>query len=292
MKRIRIMISSLLFLSLLIVTTSCSSKTSNNQFDASRIINVISREDGSGTRGAFIDLLGIEFKKNNGATKDMTTKEAIIAKQTDVMMINIAGDKYAIGYISLGSLNNTIKAVPINGVIPSAENIKNGNYLITRPFNIATQGEPDGLEKDFIDFILSADGQKIISQSYINIADNAIPYQANKPSGKIVVAGSSSIAPIMEKLKEVYLQQNPNAAIEIQQSDSSAGMNGVIEGTCDIGMASRELKNSELSELTPIRIALDGIVIIVNNDNPITTLTTEQVRSIFTGEIETWSEVQ
>lgn len=282
-----------LFLSVLVGTLSgCSSNISNNQFDTSKTINVVSREDGSGTRGAFIELFAIVVKGGDGTKKDMTTKEAVIAKQTDVMMTNIAGDKYGIGYISLGSLNETVKAVQIDGAAATAENVINGSYPIARPFNIAAKGEPDGLAKDFIDYILSSDGQAVVSGSYIAVADDAPAYSGDKPAGKIVVAGSSSVTPIMEKLKEAYLQINPNATIEIQQSDSSAGMMGAIDGTCDIGMASRELKDSELEQLTATQIALDGIAVIVNNENHAATLSTEHVRSIFTGEVTKWSEVQ
>jgi len=263
----------------------------NSSFDATKAISVISREDGSGTRGAFIELFGIEVKGDDGSKKDMTTKEAVIAKQTDIMMANIAQDKYAIGYISLGSLGDTVKALRINGTEASAENVKNGRYPIVRPFNIATKGEPAGLAKDFIDFILSAEGQAVVSKNYIAITDDAPAYAGNKPLGKIVVAGSSSVTPVLEKLKEAYLTINANAAIEIQQSDSSAGMTGTIDGTCDIGMASRELKDSELTELTATQIAMDGIAVIVNNDNPVAFITAEQVRSIFTGETTKWSDV-
>lgn len=261
-------------------------------FDASKEIGVVSREDGSGTRGAFIELFGIEVKGDDGTKKDRTTKEAIIAKQTDVMMMNIAGDRYGIGYLSLGSLNATVKAVQVDGVTASAENVQNGTYPIARPFNIATKGEPAGLTKDFMDYILSSDGQAVVSSSYIAAAEGAPAYNGDRPSGKIVVAGSSSVTPIMEKLKESYLEINPNAAIEIQQSDSSAGMTGVIDGTCDIGMASRELKESEQAQLTAVAIALDGIAVIVNQDNPVQTLTAQQIKAIFTGEVTTWSEVQ
>jgi len=289
-------ISSMLLLAMTVLSlTGCASNTSQpggSTFDTSKTINVVSREDGSGTRGAFIELFGIEVKGDDGTKKDMTTKEAVIAKQTDVMMTNIAGDRYGIGYISLGSLNDTVKAIQIDGVTASIENVKNGSYPIARPFNIATKGEPTGLAKDFIDFILSADGQAVVAKSYIAITDDAPAYSGDSPSGKIVVAGSSSVTPIMEKLKEAYLQINPNALIEIQQTDSSAGMMGAIDGTCDIGMASRELKDSELAELTATQIALDGIAVIVNNENPVTTLSTEQIRGIFTGEVTTWNEVQ
>ncbi len=263
-----------------------------SNFDTKKAINVISREDGSGTRGAFIELFGILQKNEDGTQKDLTTKEAVIARQTDVMMTNVAGDKYAIGYISLGSLNDTVKALNIEGVVPTTENVKNGTYPVSRPFNIATKGEPTGLAKDFIDFILSAEGQAVVSKSYIAVDDAPLAYAGSKPSGKIVVAGSSSVTPVMEKLKEAYLAVNPNAQIEIQMSDSSAGMNGAIDGTCDIGMASRELKDSEKEKLTDIQIALDGIAVIVNNENPAADLTKDQVKAIFTGGVETWNGIE
>ena len=262
-----------------------------SSFNGDKEIIVVSREDGSGTRGAFIELFGIEQKNDDGTKRDLTTKEAIIAKQTDVMMTNIAGDQYAIGYISLGSLNDTVKALEIEGVVPTADNVKNRTYPIARPFNIATNGEATGLAKDFIDFILSAEGQEVVASSYIAIVENAPAYNGSKPSGRIVVAGSSSVTPIMEKLKEAYLAINTNATIEIQMSDSSAGITGAIDGTCDIGMASRELKGSELEQLISTQIALDGITVIVNHENITTNLTKEQVKSIFTGETLTWSEI-
>ena len=277
------------------VLTGCANSGSPSaaasSFDTAKSISVVSREDGSGTRGAFIELFGVEVKGDDGSKKDMTTKEAIIANQTSVVMTNVAGDKYAIGYISLGSLGDTVKAVQIQGVEATADYVKNGTYPIARPFNIATKGEPTGLAKDFVDFILSAEGQDVVAKSYIAVADNAPVYAGDKPSGKIVVAGSSSVTPIMEKLKEAYLAVNPDATIEIQESDSSAGMTAAIDGTCDIGMASRELKDSELEQLTPTQIAIDGIAVIVHNDNPLANLTKEQVRSIYTGETQKWSEV-
>lgn len=260
-------------------------------FKTDRAISVVSREDGSGTRGAFIELFKVEVKGEDGTKKDMTTKEAVIVNKTDIMMTNIANDEYAIGYISLGSLNDTVKALRIDGITADAENVKNGTYKISRPFNIATKGEATGLAKDFIDFILSSDGQAVVAKSYIAINDNAAPYAGDKPSGKITVAGSSSVTPIMEKLKEAYIVINPNATIEIQMSDSTAGMTGAIDGTCDIGMASRELKDSEKETLTSIEIALDGIAVIVNNKNSAVNMTSEDVRKIFTGEVEKWNEV-
>jgi len=270
----------------IITFSGCKNKTTED-------INVISREDGSGTRSAFIELFDIEVKEDNGTRKDLTTKEAIIANKTDVMLINIAGDESAIGYGSLGSLNDTVKALKIDGVEPSADNIKNGTYKISRPFNIATNGEATGLTKDFIDFILSAEGQEVVATSYVTVSDHSPSYASSgdKPSGRVVVAGSSSVAPIMEKLKEAYLKVNPAATIELQISDSTSGMIGTIEGTCDIGMASRELKDSEVDRLTGIEIALDGIVVLVNNENAIDNLSSEVVKQIFTGEMTNWSDI-
>lgn len=259
-------------------------------FDASRNISVISREDGSGTRGAFIELFGVQEKTQDGKTVDHTTKEANIADKTDIMLSGVSGDPHSIGYVSLGSLNNTVKAVDIDGVKATAENVKNGSYKIARPFNIVTKGDATGVAKDFIDFILSKEGQTVVSKSYIAISDSAPAYAGSKPQGKIVVAGSSSVTPVMEKLKEAYTEINPNAAIEIQQSDSTTGMKAAIDGICDIGMASRDLKDSELETLKPIEIALDGIAVIVNTANTTTNMTKEQVKAIFTGEATKWNE--
>ena len=272
-------------------SSSASGSGNISAFNGTKDIVVVSREDGSGTRGAFIELFGIEKKNDDGTRKDLTTKEAIIAKQTDVMMTNIAGNPYAIGYISLGSLNNTVKALQIEGVAPTTENVKRETYPIARPFNIATKDKVSALAEDFIGFLLSAEGQTVVANSYIAVAEDANAYAGSKPTGKIVVAGSSSVTPIMEKLREAYLAINPNSTIEIQMSDSSAGVTGAIDGTCDIGMASRKLKDSELEQLTSTQIALDGIAVIVNNGNPITNLTKDQVKAIFTGELLTWGEV-
>ena len=273
------------------IFTACSGG-SNAGFDLKKEISVVSREDGSGTRGAFIELFSVEQKDDDGTRKDMTTKEAVIAKQTDVMMTNIVNDQYAIGYISLGSLNDTVKAVEIDGVIPSPENVKNGTYQIARPFNIATKSGLSETAQDFIDFILSAEGQAVIAKSYIAVDEGAPEYSGSKPSGKIVVSGSSSVAPIMEKLKEAYLAVNTNATIEIQQSDSSAGIADATSGISDIGMASRGLKDSELEELDSTQIALDGIAVIVNKENTTKNLTKDQVKAIFTGEILAWSDTE
>lgn len=264
-----------------------------SDFDTSKMINVISREDGSGTRGAFVELTGVQEKKDDGTKVDNTTKEAIIANKTDVVLTNVAGDDYAIGYISLGSLNDTVNAVSVDGVQASAENIKDESYKIARPFNIATKDEPTGLTADFIDFIMSEEGQDIVEENgYIKIDDAAEPYAGTKPEGKIVIAGSSSVTPVMEKLMEGYTELNPSATIEVQQSDSTAGMTAAIDGTCDIGMASRGLKESEAEQLTAMAIANDGIAVITSVNNPIQDLTMDKIKDIFTGNVEVWEDAQ
>ena len=257
-------------------------------------IVVISREDGSGTRGAFIELMGVEVKDEAGNKSDMTTPGAVIANKTDVMLTQVAGNKAAIGYVSLGSLNDTVKALAIDGVEATNENVKNGSYAVARPFNIATKGTPEegSLTADFIAFILSKEGQEVISDGYIPVDDAAPAYAGTKPSGKITVGGSSSVTPIMEKLKEAYVALNPTATIELQQSDSTAGMTSTIDGAYDIGMASRELKDSEKAELTGTQIAIDGIAVIVNPENPVSDLSQEAVRAIFTGETTNWADVK
>ena len=286
----KFIVLALIFLLTLFNLAACS--TSNDGFDLNHVITVVSREDGSGTRGAFIELFGVEFRADDGTRQDMTTEEAIIADKTAIMMTNIASDSYAIGYISLGSLNSTVKALDIGGVKASAANIKNGSYVIQRPFNIAVKGEVGELAMDFIQFILSQEGQQIVGNDYVAIDENAPAYAGLKPSGRIVVAGSSSVTPVMEKLKEAYVIINSGAQIEIQESDSSAGMTAAMNGTCDIGMASRDLKDSELAELMEIAIAIDGIAVIVNNQNPLNGLNAEQVKNIFTGDVTSWSGVQ
>lgn len=261
-------------------------------FDPTSEVGVISREDGSGTRGAFIELFGVEQKNEAGEKIDCTTQNAVITNSTSVMMTTVAGDLYSIGYISLGSLNDTVKALEIDGAAASVENIKAGSYKIARPFNIATKEGLSEAAQDFINFIMSADGQKVIEDNgYISVSD-AEAYTGSVAEGKIVVSGSSSVTPVMEKLKEAYIALNPNVTIEVQQSDSSTGMTDAIDGISDIGMASRDLKDSEIEKgLTPTVIAMDGIAVIVNNDNPVTGLTSEQVMNIFTGETTDWTSL-
>lgn len=271
--------------------TGCSSG-SGSDFDDSKEIGVITREAGSGTRGAFIELFGIEEADASGEKVDKTVETAVNTNSTSVMMTTVAGDLYSIGYISLGSLNDTVKALKIDGVEATVENVKNGTYKIARPFNIATKDGLSEVAQDFIDYIMSADGQAVIEENgYVSVSDTEA-YSGGMDSGKIVVAGSSSVTPVMEKLKEAYLEKNPGVTIEIQQSDSSTGIADAIDGTCDIGMASRELKDSETSQgLTATVIAMDGIAVIVNNDNPVDELVSEQIKSIFTGVATLWNEV-
>ena len=257
-------------------------------------IVVVSREDGSGTRGAFIELMGVEQKDADGKKVDYTTLDAEIVNSTSVVLQTVAGNDAAIGYISLGSLNDTVKALQIDGADATVENIKSGTYKVARPFNIATKGEVSEAAKAFIDFILSAEGQAVVQDNkYIASVDNAPAFAGSTVAGKVVVAGSSSVTPVMEKLKEAYIALNPNAEIEIQMSDSSTGVKMAIEGTCDIGMASRALKDSETAEgVASTVIATDGIAVIVNHNNPISGLTAEQVRQIYVGELLSWADVK
>ena len=261
-------------------------------FDENRDITVISREDGSGTRGAFVELFGVEQEDESGEKIDSTVLTADITQSTGVMMTSVSLNTSAIGYISLGSMNERIKALKIDNAEASIENIKNGSYKISRYFNIVTKDKLSEVAQDFIRFILSSEGQKVVEDSgYIAATDEAA-YDGTKPAGKITIAGSSSVSPVVEKLKEAYLAINTNATIEINQSDSTTGVNSVIEDICDIGLASRELKESEISNgLTSTPIAIDGIVVIVNIENTVDNLSMGQVRSIYMGEITKWSDI-
>lgn len=256
-------------------------------------ITVVSREEGSGTRGAFIELTGVEEKNADGVKVDNTTEEAVVTNSTNVMMTTVAGDESAIGYISLGSLNDTVKALQIDGVDATVENIKNGTYTLARPFNIALKEGLSEVAQDFVNYILSAEGQQVIADNKYIPLDDAPAYEGKQVSGKIVVAGSSSVTPVMQKLAEAYQVVNPNAEIEVQQSDSTTGMQSAIDGICDIGMASRDLKDSEKEAgLNGQTIAMDGIAVIVNQNNDLTTLPLAQVKSIFTGEATEWEKVK
>lgn len=267
-------------------------KASASDWDSTNDITIVSREDGSGTRGAFIELFGIE-EKNGDEKIDMTTQEAQITNNTSVMMTTVAGDEYSIGYISLGSLDDSVKAVKIDGAEATAENVKSGGYKVSRPFNIATKEDADNeAAQDFVNFIMSEEGQKVVEDNHYIAVDDVKPFEGTSPSGKVVVGGSSSISPVMEKLIEAYKAVNPNVEIELQTTDSTTGMTSVIDGSYDIGMASRELKDTELSEgLKATVIATDGIAVIVNKNSTVDELSSEQVKSIYTGEALTWDEV-
>ena len=261
-----------------------------SDFDAAEMIAVYSREDGSGPRGAFIELFGIEQKDESGEKVDYTTDEAVITNSTDVMLTSVSGDTYGIGYVSLGSLNDTVKAIQIDGAEATVENIKSGAYAIARPFNIATNGEVSEVAQDFINYIMSAEGQAVITENGYIGSDDAAAFESNGATGKVVVGGSSSVSPVMEKLIEAYKAVNAEAEIELQTSDSTTGMTGASDGTLDIGMASRELKDSEVEAgLTATQIAMDGIAVVVNQENPVENLSAETVKGIFTGEITEWS---
>ena len=256
-------------------------------------IVVVSREDGSGTRGAFIELFGVQQKDADGKKVDYTTLDAEVVNSTSVVLQTVAGNDASIGYISLGSLNDTVKALQIDGADATVDNVKSGTYKISRPFNIVTKSEVSEAAQAFISFILSAEGQAVVADNHYIPLDNAPAFAGSSVAGKVVVAGSSSVTPVMEKLKEAYAALNPNAEIEIQMSDSSTGVQMAIDGTCDIGMASRELKDSETAAgVAATVIATDGLAVIVNLANPITGLTAEQVRQIYVGETTNWADVQ
>lgn len=259
--------------------------------DAGRMIDVISREEGSGTRGAFVEMTGVE-QKMDGKKVDMTTEDAQITNSTAVMMTAVAGDPYAIGYISLGSLNDSVKAVKVAGVEATAGNVKSGVYPVARPFNIAWKEEAlSDAGRDFIAYIVSDAGQAIVSANGYVGSDDAVPYEAAAVTGKVVVAGSSSVSPVMEKLAEAYMAANGGVEIEIQTSDSTTGMTSAMEGSCEIGMASRELKEAEATALNSCAIAMDGIAVIVNNENPVEDLSLAQICAVYTGETTAWNEL-
>ena len=270
-----------------------SSKGETSAWNPSMDITIVSREDGSGTRGAFIELFGIEVKDESGEKIDMTTEEAQITNSTSVMMTTVAGDEYAIGYVSMGSMDDSVKAVKIDGAEATAENVKNGSYKVSRPFNIATREDMENeAADDFINFILSKDGQAIVTENGYIALDTAAEFKTTGAKGKVVVGGSSSVAPVMEKLIETYKAINPNAEIELQTTDSTTGMTSAIDGSYDIGMASRELKDEEIAEgLVGKVIATDGIAVIVNLNNPTEDMTADQVNKIYVGEAYTWDEV-
>lgn len=260
---------------------------------AKQEISVITREEGSGTRGAFIELFGVEEKDANGNKVDNTTEEAVNTNSTEVMMQTVSGNKAAIGYTSLGALKDTVKALKVDGAEATVENVKSGTYKVSRPFNIATKGDVSDAAQDFINYIMSAEGQKVIEDNGYISEGNKGAFKSNGATGKVTIAGSSSVTPVMDKLSDAYKKLNANVTIEINQSDSSTGITSAADGKCDIGMSSRDLKDTELAKgLTSTKIAIDGIAVIVNNENPLDNITTEQVKAIYKGETTTWGDVK
>lgn len=271
---------------------SSTSSTATTPTSLTGDIGVVSREDGSGTRGAFVEITGVLTKEGDKET-DKTTKTAVIQNGTEGVLSTVAGDKFAIGYISLGSLNDTVRAVPIEGVEPTSATVLDKTYKLQRPFNIAWKGELKEVAKDFVDFIHSKQGQEIaVANKYVEAKVDGAEYTASSKSGKISVVGSTSVSPLMEKFAEAYRKLNPDVTIDITSNGSSAGMTAAMEGTADIGMASRELKDSEKAALNSDAIALDGIALVVNKANGIESLTLEQVKEIYTGEITSWEEIK
>ena len=262
-------------------------------FDTDQDITVISREDGSGTRGAFIELTGVEEKNADGKKVDNTTEAAAIQSSTNGVMTAVANDETAIGYISLGSLNDSVKAVKVGGIEASAETVKDGSYTLARPFNIVTNGEAtDPVAVDFIAYCLSKDGQALATEEGY-VGSEGEDYTSAQPEGKITVGGSTSVSPLMEKLIEAYKTVNPNAELELLTSDSTTGVSGALDGSYTIGMASRELKDSETEGgAVSTVLALDGIAVVVNPANSVEDLTVDQIKGIYTGELTVWSDLQ
>lgn len=292
-KIVLILMSLLLTFGMLTGCTNSGDDDTDAGFDYDNDITVVSREDGSGTRGAFVELFEIQEKQSDGSQKDLTTDEAVVVNSTGIVISNVAENPFSIGYISLGSLKDDVKALKIDGVVANTANVVNGTYKVSRPFNIATKGTPSEAAQDFINYILSSDGQDVIEENgYIKMDESAPAYSASSASGKVVVAGSSSVSPVMEKLAEAYKKVNSDVTVEIQTSDSSTGMQNTIDGACDIGMASRDLKDAETAELTGTSIALDGIAVVVNPENPVEGLTKEQVKEIFTGSVTSWKDFE
>ncbi len=278
----------IVFITAMFALTSCGS---DSTFDSKREITVVSREDGSGTRGAFVEMFDILEKTEDGEI-DRTYEEAIITSKTDVVMTTVASDIYGVGYISLGSMNESLTAVSVDGVDATTENVMNGSYTVSRPFLMVTKNDNnDKLTQDVINFVVSKQGQEIVGKQYVIANVDAEEYKSSGLSGKLTIGGSTSVAPIMEKLVEEYIEINPNVTIDIQATGSSAGITGVIDGSIDIGMSSRDLKEDEKPTLTETVMALDGLAVVVNHNNPIKDLSSEDIKKIFIGEVTTWEEV-
>ena len=295
-KLVSLLLVAILSLSLLAACAPAEEEDTSNEGDTEDVatdetINVVSREDGSGTRGAFTEIVGVLVEEGEEEV-DQTYEEAVIQNSTNGVLTTVAGDEFSIGYISLGSLNDTVKALKVNGVDATADNVLSGDFPIARPFNVAWQEGLSDLAQDFLDFIMSEEGQVIVEENGFVQVENNGPYEGSGGEGNIVVAGSTSVTPVMEKLAESYEALHEGVTIEIQSTGSSAGMTSAMEGTADIGMASRELKDEENDALESVAMAIDGIAVIVHLDNPVEDLTVEQVRQIFVGEVTSWGELE
>ena len=275
-----------LILTMVFTMAACGGNNTDGEGEGGKPITVVSREDGSGTRGAFTELMGIMVDD-----VDNTTPNAEISQSTSVVVTTVAGNKNAIGYISLASLDDSVKAVKVDGVEATVDNIKAGSYPVSRPFLVVTNDKLNDLTKDFIGFIMSSEGQAVIAEDGCIAVDDAEPAYETKSGlkGKIAVGGSTSVAPVMQKLADAYKAINPDVEIEIQQTGSGAGITATIEGAVDLGMSSRELKDEEKDKgIEGLTIAMDGIAVIVNKENTAEDLTSEQIRQIFTGEVTEW----
>lgn len=288
MSRNKLAVRLVLMLVLVLSLESCG-KGGSDTGDKSDPIYVISREAGSGTRSAFVELMGIQVDG-----EDRTTLLAEVSQSTAVVMGTVAGNEHAVSYVSMGVLNGSVKAVKVDGIAPDAASIKDGTYPVYRPFLVCSGGTLPAQAEDFLAYILSREGQEIIaSEGYIPPSDGGKPYELKKGlSGRILLAGSTSVAPVVQALADSYRQIHENVEIEIQQTGSGAGIAAALEGVCDLGLSSRSLTEEERAEgLQEQVIALDGIVVIVNHANRIDDMTKEQIRRIFTGEITDWRQL-
>ena len=272
-------------------STSTSTST-GSESGASGSITVVTREDGSGTRSAFVELTGVETDEG-----DMTIATAQVANSTNNVMTSVQAEPSAIGYISMGSLNETVKGIAVDGVEPTTDNVKAGTYPISRPFNIVTNGDisaQDELTQDFVNWVMSADGQAICTEEGYIGDDAAEAYTSTQPSGSLAVGGSSSVSPVMEKLIETYMADvNPNASIDLQTTDSTNGVTGALDGTYNVGMASRAISDDEASQgAVSTQLAMDGIAVIVNTENTVSNISMDSLRGIYTGEVTDWADVQ
>lgn len=276
---------------MIIITAGCA-KEDTNGFKSESDITVVARDAASGTRGAFHEIMGIKVKTGDTETDNLVIG-ALEFDGTDKVITAVEGDNYAIGYVSLGSVSDRIKAVSVNGVAPSEENVKNGSYAVSRPFLLVTKGEENELVKDFLKFAASVKGQEIASgMHYIGAVENSKDYTAKGLSGTIKVAGSTSVTPLMEKLQEEYKSLNPDVTFEMQSNGSSQGIKAATDGSYDIGMSSRELKEDEAKSLNRYELAIDGIAVIVNKNNPISDISSENITKIYIGETTSWDQVK